>query len=57
MKKDQQYYQKEFNSEPIYNKKYLKAEKKILQIKDQHERKLSMYLYINNVDWFTIYKK
>ena len=40
---------KKNNNELIYNKKYLKAEKKI-----QHKRKLSMVLDASNIDWFSL---
>ena len=40
---------KKFKSELIYNKKYLKAEKKI-----QHKTKLSMLLYNSNIIWFSL---
>ena len=35
---------KKFNSEPVHNKKYLKAGK------NQHKRRLSMCLYTSNID-------
>ena len=35
---------KKFNSEPVHNKKYLKAGK------NQHKRRLSMCLYKSNID-------
>ena len=34
---------KEFNSEPVPKKKYLKAEKKSYNEKNQHKRRLSMF--------------
>ena len=48
---------KEFNSELAYNEKYLKTEKKNLCEKNQHKRWLSMYLYISNIDLFSLYKR
>ena len=36
---------KEFGSEPVYNKKYLKAKQKT-------KRRFSIFLFIGNFDWF-----
>ena len=44
LKKVSNIMKKIINSELIYNKKYLKAEK------IQHKRKLSMVLYTSNID-------
>ena len=41
---------KEFNSEPIYNKKYLRTEINSYEGKVNAKRRLSMYLYVSNID-------
>ena len=38
-----------FNSEFVHNKKYLKAEKNF-----NIKKKLSMFLHISNIDWFSL---
>ena len=52
MGKSLQYYQKKFNRQLICNKNYLKAEKK-----NQHKRRLSLYLQTSNIDWFSLQTK
>ena len=42
------------NGEPAHNKKYLKAEKKSYNKKKKKKRRLSMYLYISDNDFFSL---
>ena len=45
-----------FSIELLFDKKYLKAEENLWS-KNPHERMLSVYLYISDIDWFSLYKK
>ena len=38
-----------FNSEPIYSEKHLKAQEK------EHRRRLSMFICANDIDWFNLW--
>ena len=40
---------KDFNSEIMYDEKIFKIRKNI-----QHKRILSMFLYVNNIVWFSL---
>ena len=47
---------KTFNCELIYDKKYLKAEKNLITRKST-QKNISLYLYISDIDYFSLYER